>query len=392
MITYEEAIELILANAAYENSKEYTPLTQCFNRILAEDIYSDINMPPFDKSAVDGYACRLTDLPGPLRVLETVSAGALPVYEITKGCCSKIMTGAKVPTGADIVIMIEDTEETDKQTIKFTGDNTSRNICYMSEDIKEGDLVVSKGTLIKAWHIGIMATVGITRVPVSCMVSIGIITTGDELLEPGQPLVEGKIRNSNAWQLIGSCYSVGSIPTYYGIVGDELQATVQILEKAISENDIVLITGGVSVGEFDFVSHALKKTKLEIKFHSIAMQPGRPLVYARDGKKHCFGLPGNPVSTLIQFELSVKPLIYKLMGHNYQPVIIPMKIADNIKRKKSSRKSLYPVKLRTDYKVSPLKYHGSAHINAFADAFGLIEVEQGITEIKKGEVINVRLL
>lgn len=391
MITHDEALQIILSNVISVD-KEFIDLENCLNRILASDIHSDINMPPFDKSAVDGYACRKEDIHQSLQVIETIAAGSLPQKTITKGCCSKIMTGAKVPSGADTILMIEDIEELHDQTIQFLKKTTSSNICLTGEDIKKNDLVIKQGTQIMACHMGIMATVGMTKIPVSRKIKIGIITTGDELQEPGEILQEGKIRNSNAWQLIGNCHAVNSIPSYYGIVKDELNITTQTIVKALDENDMVLVTGGVSMGDFDFVPMALKQAGFEILFDSIAMQPGRPLTYATNGKKHCFGLPGNPVSSLVQFELSVKPLIYKLMGHDFRPVYIPMKTDVSITRKKTGRKSFYPVELTEKYSVRPLGYHGSAHINAFTDAFGLIAMEQGVAEIEKGEIVYVRPL
>ena len=275
MITHEEALEIILKNGCL-NEKETVSLLDCNTRILAEDIFSDMNMPPFNKSAVDGYACKNEDLPGPLRILEVISAGNMPQYDIATGTCSKIMTGAPVPKGADTVVMVEDTEEKDN-TVVFKKDKTRSNICLAGEDITKGQNVLHKGTLIQPWHVGTMATVGVTKVQVFRKVKVGIITTGDEILEPEQPLVEGKIRNSSAYQLMSACSALPTIPTYYGIVKDKLEDTVQTLIQTINENDIVLLTGGVSMGDFDFVPQAILKTGMKILFDSVAMQPGRPL-------------------------------------------------------------------------------------------------------------------
>lgn len=391
MITHDEALKIILSSSSTVQS-EIAELRNVSGRILAEDVISDINMPPFNKSAVDGYACRREDLPGPLKVREVIMAGMIPEFEILPGTCSKIMTGAPVPVGADTVVMIEDTESREDDTIVFTADKTGSNICLIGEDITEGEMVLKAGTLLKSWHIGILATVGIKNVPLYRKVNIGIITTGNELVEPGHNLVPGKIRNSNAYQLLGSCSNLPVTARYYGIVSDNLNETTDVLTHSISENDIVLLTGGVSMGDFDFVPQALTQTGMNILFDSVAMQPGRPLTYATNGEKHCFGLPGNPVSSFLQFELSVKPLIYKLMGHDIKPVIIPLQAAVPFVRKKTGRKSFYPVELTSDNKIKPINYHGSAHINAFADAFGIIAMEQGVGEIKQGEFVNVRPL
>ncbi len=391
MITHEEALNIILSNGKTVE-KEQVELLQSVFRVTASDIVSDMHMPPFDKSAVDGFACHKQDLPGPLEVIETIPAGCLPTKKIFQGQCSKIMTGAKIPEGADTVVMIEDTEETNPGFIRFVKEKTSSNICLLGEDMKPGDLLIEKGSIIHPWHVGIMATTGITHVEVSRKIHIGIITTGDELQEPGEQLEEGKIRNSNAWQLMANCLAMHANPVYYGIVKDELEVTVNTLLKALENNDIVLLTGGVSMGDFDFVPQALENAGMNILFDSVAMQPGRPLTYATNGKKHCFGLPGNPVSSMIQFELSVKPLIYKLMGHDFAPPLIPLKMRENITRKKTQRKSFYPVSINADHTVSAVNYHGSAHINAFTNAYGIIAMEQGVATITKGEIVYVRPL
>lgn len=391
MITHEQALEIIIHNATL-TEREFVSLGNAYGRILAETVYSDLNMPPFDKSAVDGYACRREDMNEPLRILEVIMAGKLPQFEITPGMCSKIMTGAPVPKGADTVFMVEDSELKDEHTVVYTAHKTASNICRIGEDIEAGQKMIDTGTLLKPWHIGILATVGVKDVSVYKKIKVGIITTGDELLEPGQPLVEGKIRNSNAYQLLSSCAIVPSIPRYYGIVKDELNETTTQLNRAIEENDVVLLTGGVSMGDFDFVPLALEEAGMKILFDSIAMQPGRPLTYATNGTKHCFGLPGNPVSSMIQFELSVKPLIYKMMGHTFSVPLIPLKMGESITRKKTGRKSFYPVSLNDDKSVSAINYHGSAHINAFTNAYGIIAMEQGVATIEKGEIVYVRPL
>lgn len=389
MITHNQALEIILSNCNRLDA-ELIQLTDSTNRVLAENIHSDINMPPFDKSAVDGFACRKEDLLNELKIIETIAAGQIPQFAIEKNCCSKIMTGAQIPKNTDFVFMIEDSELIDNQTVKFVGNSKSTNICIEGEDIKINDIVLQKGTLIQAFHAGILATVGCWNVPVTKKPKIGILTTGDELIEPHEKLEAAKIRNSNAYQLISSCKSMKIDAKYYGIIQDDPEITYQTIKKAIEENDVIIITGGVSMGEFDFVPKAIEKCGLKILFDSIAIQPGRPLTYATLNNKHCFGLPGNPVSSFVQFELSVKPLIYKLMGFDFRPLSIPMIIDTKFFRKKANRNSVYPVKLTADNKVKAINYHGSAHINAYADAFGFIIVEKGVFEIEEGVTVNVR--
>jgi len=389
MITLEDALNIILNNVQ-TNAVENIPIENCVNRVLSDDIFSDINMPPFDKSAVDGYACKKEDLNKVLQVTEVVAAGKIPSKKVTNGTCVKVMTGAKIPEGAELVVMVEYVEIIDKQTVKFITSKTSKNICFKSEDIKAGSLVLSKGALLRPYHAGILATVGTTSVPVYKKVKVGIIVTGDEIIEPQNTLPDGKIFNSNAYQLINSCLSVDVIPDYFGIVEDDYEAICNSINIMLEKTDVVLITGGVSVGDFDYVPAAMKSVGLEIKFDSIAMQPGRPLTYATKGNKHCFGLPGNPVSTFVQFELSIKPLLYKIMGHDYKPLTISLKLSETITRKEAKRKSFYPVRLNSDNTISPVSYHGSAHINSYAEAFGIISMDIGVFEINKGAEVYVR--
>lgn len=389
MITLEEALNIILSNVK-TNVVENIPIKNCVNRVLSDDIFSDINMPPFDKSAVDGYACKKTGLHKALQIIEVVAAGKLPSKKVTYRTCVKVMTGAKIPEGAELVIMVEDVEVIDKQTIRFIGSKTSENICYKSEDIKEGSRVLSKGTLLKPYHAGILTTVGIASVLVYEKVKVGIIITGDEIIEPQNTLPDGKIFNSNAYQLLNSCLALNVIPDYYGIVEDNYEIICNAINIMLKKTDVVLITGGVSVGDFDYVPASMKNVGLKIKFDSIAMQPGRPLTYATKGNKHCFGLPGNPVSTFVQFELSIKPLLYKIMGHDYKPLIISLKLSETITRKEAKRKSFYPVRLNSDNTIAPVSYHGSAHINSYAEAFGIISMDIGVFEINKGTEVYVR--
>lgn len=390
MIKFENALEVILQQAVAEG---YEPVDLAFatGRVLAEDVVADMDMPPFNKSAVDGFACRRVDLHENLTVLETIAAGQIPAFTISKNQCSKIMTGAMIPAGADCVIMVEFTEEVAPGFIKFTAEKTADNICLLGEDVRMGEVVLKKGLLIKPQHVAIMAMVGCTRPLVYRQAKVGIISTGDELVEPHIKPESGKIRNSNAFQLVAQCMAMNVVPKYMGIAPDEKQQTFAMIMSALEDNDMILLTGGVSMGDYDFVPDVLKEAGFHFHFKSIAMQPGRPTLFAsNDAGKFCFGLPGNPVSSFNQFELLVKPLLYKMMGHNYEAVVLRLPLAMDYRRKKSERLSFLPVNLNRQGEVIPLEYHGSAHINALTTAFGLMSVPIGITEIKKGALADVR--
>jgi len=391
MIKFEEAFDIVQKAATFIYPAERIDFIDSIGRILAEDVYSDMDMPPFDKSAMDGYACRKEDLKNSLEVIEVLPAGKIPEKQIGTNQCTKIMTGAIIPRGADCVIMVEHTEEIGKNLIRFVKENTNTNICYTGEDIKTGDQVLEKGICIKPQHIAVMASVGCTQPLVSKQPSIGIISTGDELVEPSSTPAPSQIRNSNGYQLIAQVKRAGGIPNYVGIAEDSEEVTYSTILKALKENDIVLLTGGVSMGDFDFVPDIMEKVGIDIKFRSMAVQPGKPTLFGTfDQHKFIFGLPGNPVSSYTQFELLVKPLMLKLMGINNLPMPLKLPMGKSYKRRKSQRKSFLPVVIRADGKVYPVEYHGSAHIHSYVFANGITSIDIGKETLEIGELVDVR--
>jgi len=389
MILLEKALKIVL-DLAYELGIEKVGLNNSLNRILAKDILSDIDMPPFDKSAMDGYACRKQDLKNELEIVETIIAGKAPEKRIQKNQCSKIMTGSMVPEGADCVIMVEHTKEIGENKIIFTEEKTNQNIAFKAEDINTGDVVLKKGILIRAQHIAVLASVGCTMPSVYKKIKVGVISTGSELVEPDKKPGLSQIRNSNAYQLISQIEQIGCIPNYVGIAIDTPEASLKAIKTALNENDVILLSGGVSMGEFDFIPDILKDLNVKIFFQTLAVQPGKPTVFGMKGKKFIFGLPGNPVSSFNIFELLSKPLLYKMMGYNYKPLSIKLPLAKSYERKKAKRLSFIPVKITDEGKVLPIEYHGSAHSKALVNADGLISVPIGVTKINEGELVDVR--
>lgn len=368
---------------------ERVNITDSLGRILAEDILSDIDMPPFNKSAVDGFAVRMADLSQDLEVIETLPAGKTPEFSISAGKCSRIMTGAMVPEGSDGVIMVEDTEILDNGMIRAIRKQDSRNICNQGEDIKAGDCVLVKGTLIKPQHIAVLAAAGAVNPKVSKKIHVGILSTGDELVEPYHLPSPSKIRNTNAYQLIAQVSSAGALPQYEGIAADTEISLSAMLSDSLDRNDIVLLTGGVSMGDFDYVPKAMEDLDIEILFKRVAIQPGKPTVFGKRGNQFIFGLPGNPVSSFVIFEVLVKPFLLKMMGCMEEPEMLHLPLGATFKRNKSERKLLIPVRIENGL-VFPLEYHGSAHINAYTHAQGIITIEIGKTRLEKGEITDVR--
>jgi molybdopterin molybdotransferase len=391
MITLEQALEIAFAKAHPLGVEEIVFL-QAGNRILAKDVFADADMPPFNKSAMDGYACRRADLDQELLVVEIIPAGYAPTKKIVAGQCSKIMTGAQVPEGADTVFMVEYSSEIAPGKVRFTGSKTNSNICLKGEDLIEGDLVISSGTMLKPQHIAILASVGCTNPLVYQRPVIGIISTGSELVNPDEKPGLSQIRNSNGPQLFAQATKQGFPLNYYGIVSDDEQLTTEIIEKSVAENDVTILSGGVSVGDFDFVPQIIQKLGFEIHFSKINIKPGQHTTFASKGSKYIIGLPGNPVSSFIQFEVFVLPFLRKLMNYQQPEIALTLSMNHDFSRKRSDREECLPVQVTNQNEVQMVEYHGSAHIHAYHQAFGFITVPAGKTEIKKGELVHVRPL
>lgn len=391
MITLEQALEIAFSKAKPLDT-EKVDFINSSRRILAEDVFADADMPPFNKSAMDGYACRSVDLKNELSVLEIIPAGTSPSKTIGLNQCSKIMTGAMIPEGADTVFMVEFAEKTTEGKVCFKGDRSNSNICLKGEDLKEGDLVLQKGIQIRPQHVAMLATVGCTNPLVYKMPEIGLISTGSELVHPEELPKPSQIRNSNGPQLYSQSVKYGFPVNYFGIVRDDEKLTSQIIQQSVEKNDVTLISGGVSVGDFDFVPNIIRDLGFEIHFSKINIKPGQHTVFASLDNKYIIGLPGNPVSSFIQFEVFVLPFLWKLMNHSQQEIRLPLPMSHEFKRKKTDREECLPVQLTIGNEVEMINYHGSAHIHAYHQAAGFITLAAGKTEIRKGELVYVRPL
>jgi molybdopterin molybdotransferase len=347
-------------------------------------------MPPFNRSAVDGYACHKSDLKSDLEVIEIIPAGKVPGLKVGKNQCSKIMTGAIVPEDCDIVFMVEESQDLQNGKIRFSGVNPKLNISYKGEDVRTGDVVLKKGKYIQPQDIAIMASVGHVKVLVKKKPVVGIISTGDELINPSDTPDISKIRNSNAYQLRAQVTRAGGIGIDYGIAPDNETVTYDIIANAFLESDIVILTGGVSMGDFDFVPSVLEHAGVKILFDRVNVQPGKPTTFGIHPKAIVFGLPGNPVSSFIQFEMLVRPMINMMMGYNWIPLEQKLPLANNYERKSSDRLGLILVYINKDLEVVPVDFHGSAHITALSDSDGIIAMKPGLRSLTKGGIVNVR--
>ncbi len=390
MISFEKALELILAHDVLL-VKETIPLSAALGRVLACDVVSDIDIPHADVSAMDGFAVREADIDKPLQVLETIAAGHVPQKQIGPGQCSRIMTGAVVPVGADRVVMAEHTIE-ENGTVRITKKSTQDNIRRAAGDVHKGDVVIGKGSRISPAVIAVLAMAGHSNAEVHKQPRVGIIATGDELVEPSVVPGPGLIRNSNSGQLSAQTLSCGCIPVYFGIARDTPEATEAIIRKALTESDVVLLSGGISAGDFDFVPGTLRKLGVDVKFNGVSIKPGKPALFGVLGGKAVFGMPGNPVSTFVVFELFVRPFLLNCMGHHHQPFMVKARMKETYSRKKSDRMEFVPVRFDNDGFVTVPQYHGSAHIHSYVFAQGMLCIPEGTDRIDHGSEINVRVL
>jgi len=389
MIQFEEALRIV-TDSAFETGVEEILFDSSTGRVLAENVLSDIDMPPFNRSAVDGYACRREDIGSELEVVETIPAGKMPEVPVGRRQCSKIMTGSVVPAECDMVVMVEDTEILPSGRIIFRGSSGKNNISLRGEDIRAGDQVLEAGTLIKPQDIAVMAAAGCTRVLARKRPALAVISSGNELVVPADKPAPGQIRDSNSYQLTAQAVRAGAVPAFYGIASDDKEETYRIVEKAIIENDIVIITGGVSMGEFDFVPMVMERAGVKILFTRVAVQPGKPTTFGAHPAALVFGLPGNPVSSFIQFELLVRPLILRMMGCRTGIADIALPAGVDYSRKSADRMACIPVIIDKRGSVTPVEFHGSAHIASLTHADGIMQVPAGKLSIKKGEIVNVR--
>jgi molybdopterin molybdotransferase len=392
MIDFDEAYQLI-QSFARANGAEHIELNEVLGRVLAENVMTDSDMPPFNRSAMDGYACRQSDLSTTqlLRIIEEIPAGTRPEKRVEEGTCAKIMTGAEVPEGADCVIKVEDTKLVSDDQVEILSKGNNSNIRHFGEDLRKGEVVIRKGTLLNKQHAGLLAMVGCINPLVFKQPKAGIISTGSELVDPDKTPPPSGIRNSNGTQLMSQLKSLNIIARDFGIIKDDKQSIKNLIEAQLNNLDILLLSGGVSMGDYDFVPEVLQELGFDIKIHKIKVRPGKPLLFAVKENRFVFGLPGNPVSTLIQFEIMIKPFLLKMMGVNEEQEWITMVMGSDLQLNAISLRYFVPVKIVSGL-VYPLEYHGSGHLAAYAEADGILEVNENTDMIKKKDLVNVRPL
>lgn len=356
-------------------------------RIVVEDYTSTVDLPPFNKSAMDGYALPEGDIQDTYYIAEEVRAGCMPIEKLASGTAAKVMTGSPVPVGTGRVIMKERTFERGGRITVHTPD-TSINICWKGEDIRCGDPVVTAFTCLDSVCVANLISCGIDKVKVVRRVRVAIISTGDEIVDHPAQLAPGRIINTNGPLLASLCLSYGFELVSNEVVPDDAAKTVLAIQQASSQADIIIISGGVSVGDFDFVRDVLKGAGFTTHFSHIAVKPGKPMTFAKRANKAIFGMPGNPVAVYLMFHLFILRAAGIITGSQMRLREIPLPLVTSFKRRKNVRCEFVPGRLSADGKICKLDYHGSAHLLSIMKADGFFLVPIGISELKKGQLVT----
>jgi len=394
MLAVDDAQQRVLAEVPVLES-ERIALDEAHGRVLREEIHAPFDVPEGDNTAMDGYAVRAEDAPGTLRVIDDVPAGSIARERVERGTAIRIMTGALMPDGADAVAQVEITDAGSEMVNVFKSLTSGANIRRRGEDMRAGDVVIESGTPIRAAELAVLASVQKSRVDVGRRPTVAILSTGDELIGIDEPRTPGKVVNSNAWALAALVREAGAIPRPLGIVRDTREATIAAIESAL-ESDFVLSSGGVSVGAYDFVKDALDALGAETKFWQVAMKPGKPVVLSRLRSKLYFGLPGNPVSSMVSFLLFVAPSIRKAMGQtkNVLPPIANTRVMSALKGA-GERRVYYRVRVVArdgELVAYPKTAQGSGTLTSMLDANGLAIVEAGVARIEAGAVVGTVII
>lgn len=399
LLSTAEALKLLTNAAQATTSHAEVPLDQALGSILAEDIRSNINVPGFDNSAMDGYAIHLTkaqiDTAGGLsfEVTDRIAAGHQG-QTLAPGCAARIFTGAPIPEGVNTVVMQEECELIESNQIEiYRPISLGENIRPLGNDIQAGEVILQAGVKLKPQHIALAASVGVDRLSVFNPIKVGVFFTGDELVEPGNALQAGQIYNSNRYSLVAMLNALGCKIINLGNIEDTLDATVEALNQLQDQCDLIMTTGGVSVGEEDHVKPAVEQLG-ELNLWRIKMKPGKPLAFGKVGQTAFIGLPGNPVSAMVTFLLFARPFIKKVQG-NRQYLNVPFQVkADFDWRRPKPRREFVRVQLDTGEAVPVARQYpkqGSDVLSSMVWADGLVEIPEQ-SQFKAGELLNFYLL
>jgi molybdenum cofactor synthesis domain-containing protein len=405
LLTFDEAKQVI---RRHFNPRplgvEEIPLLQAYNRVLAEDVSASLNIPPFDRSTVDGYAVKAEDTfgadenrPVKLKICGTVNAGEWPRIAVTHGVLVEIVTGAPIPEGADAVVMAEDTERKDNDICVYSAVAKNENIMKAGADIKKGEKVLEAGQPLSSWEIGVLAALGETKVRVYVVPRVAVLSTGAEITEPGKKLLPGKIYDINAYSLSTGVLESGGNPVYLGVFPDDVAELKKVLRQALASADMVITSGGVSVGPKDVMPQTLDSLgKPGVIVCGVAIKPGKPTTVALIDGKLVFSLPGHPTSALLVFHLLVRPIIQRIVGMAVKKSSSVKAFAAMRMFPARGRRTFVMVKLRRDESnrlvAEPVAAGLSGAITTLAKADGFVEIAENQQFIDADEEVVVSLL
>lgn len=399
MLDVEEALRLV-ESRSHLLPPCVLPLAEALGHVLAEDVAADLDLPPFDKALVDGYAVRSSDLAEGtrwLRLGEEIPAGRMPRRPLQPGEAAAVMTGAPLPEGADAVVMIERTRR-DGDSVEFGDAKVSVGLNRLSRgrEMRAGDVVATTGSILNSARLGVLASVGKTAVSVVPGAHVSIVSTGDELVDPDQVPGPGQIRNSNSSTLLGLVHSTGATGRIRPKAADRADELRAILGQGLGD-DVLLISGGVSAGTYDLVPGVLEGLGVIRVFHKVRLKPGKPLWFgvgpARPGGRPgtlVFGLPGNPVSGIVCFLLFVRPALGRLAGRTFAPATTPARLANPFEHA-GDRPTFHPARIRQTGQLpeaETLEWAGSNDLRTVASADGFVHFPAGDRTHDVGEIVQ----
>ena len=400
MIALEEALQRIL-DAIRPIGLEKIPILDALGRVIGEDIVAPRNLPPKDNSAMDGYALRGRDTRGAsrqspvfLEVIEDIPAGSIPGRIVGERQAARIMTGAPIPDGADAVMRMEDTEKDGLKVRIFAEAAEGQDIRRAGEDVTRGEKVIARGDILRPAEIGMLAALGRSFIPVYQRPLVAVLATGDELVDLDETPSPWQIISSNSYAIAAQILECGAIPLQIGIAKDTREDLTAKLASAMRA-DLILSSGGVSVGDYDLVKDIMKEVGNRMQFWQVAMRPGKPLAFGALNDVPLFGLPGNPVSSMVSFEQFVRPSILKMMGHhNLFRRTVAAELREAIRKTKGAR---HFIRARVTFEAG--RYcavttgeQGSGILKSMVQANGLIVLPEDVTSVRVGETVMVQLI
>lgn len=397
----EDALKTVMA-AVPVLGVEKVSLLDTLGRVLGEDIVALRDNPPWDNSAMDGFAVRYEDIkqahavttPTVLKVIEDVPAGKFPAKAVGKGEAIRIMTGAPVPKGADTVLKVEDTENTPTSVKVFKEEKKGANIRLQGEDVRKGDCIIPKGKIIRPAEAGMLAILAKSFVFVYQRPRVAILSTGDELADLDERFSEEKIVNSNSYGIAAQAKEAGGLPMLLGIARDSPEDLKAKIRQGLNA-DFLVLSGGVSMGDYDFTRPVFQELGGEMNFWKLAIRPGQPVAFGKIGKTLAFGLPGNPVSSMITFEQLVRPAILKMCGSQTlaRPVVQAL-FQEKFSKRPDRRHFLRGILWMENgmLMVRTTGSQGSGILTSMVKANGLIDIPVEVEKLKPGDVVNVQVL